>query len=61
MLCFGMKGKLALRYIRPFAIVKRIGLVANHLTLLPYLAKIYDVFHVSLIRKAEISPLRVLS
>lgn len=38
-ICCGMKGKLSLRYIRPFEVVERIGLVAYKLTLLPYLSK----------------------
>ncbi|GKG24593.1 hypothetical protein Tco_0395221 [Tanacetum coccineum] len=32
--CFGKKGKLALRYVRPFEILERIGLVAYRLRLL---------------------------
>lgn len=60
MLRFGMKRKLVPRYIRPFEINKRIGHVAYKLTLPPHLAKIHDVFHVSLLRKAEVDPSRVL-
>jgi hypothetical protein len=41
-------------------VVKRIGHVAYKLALPPYLAKIYDLFHVSLLRKADINPSRVL-
>jgi hypothetical protein len=50
---FGMKGKLGLRYIGPFEVIERIGPVAYRLTMPPHLAKIHDVFHVSLLRKAE--------
>jgi hypothetical protein len=46
MLRFGTKIKLALRYIGPFKVMKRTGLVAYKLALPLYLAKI-DVFHVS--------------
>ena len=56
MLRFGMKGKLAPRYIRPFEVSKRIRLMAYKLALPPSLAKIHDVFHVSLLRKAEVDP-----
>ena len=57
---FGVKGKLALRYIGPFEIKERIGSVAYQLELPAYLDKIHNVFHVSLLRKAKIDPPRVL-
>ncbi|KAL9357422.1 hypothetical protein Peur_050675 [Populus x canadensis] len=57
---FGLKGKLALRYVGPFEVTKRIEPVAYRLALPPHLAKIHDVFHVSLLRKAEVDPSRVL-
>jgi hypothetical protein len=50
-----MKGKLAPRYI--YEVVKRIGLVV----LPPHLTKIHDVFHVYMLRKAEIDPAQVLT
>jgi len=59
MLRFVLKGKLTLRYIGSFKVVKRIGLVAYKLALPPYLAKIHDVFHVLLLRKANVDPSRV--
>lgn len=46
---FGMKGKLAPRYIEPFKITKIIGLVTYRLALPLHLCKIHDVFHVSLL------------
>jgi len=45
---FGVKGKLASRYIDPFEIKERIGPVAYFLELPAYLDKIHNVFHVSL-------------
>jgi hypothetical protein len=44
---FGVKGKLAPRYVGPFEITKICGPVAYHLQLPPQLAAIHDVFHVS--------------
>jgi hypothetical protein len=48
---FGIKGKLAPRYIGPFRIVARRGHVAYKLELLPQFSHIHDVFHVSQLRK----------
>ncbi|GJR77214.1 putative reverse transcriptase domain-containing protein [Tanacetum coccineum] len=44
---FGKRSKLSPRYIRPFKIVERVGLVAYRLRLLQELVGIYDTFHVS--------------
>ncbi|GJU35704.1 hypothetical protein Tco_1184058 [Tanacetum coccineum] len=44
---FGKKGKLALRYVRPFEILERIGLVAYRLRLPEELNCVHDTFHVS--------------
>jgi hypothetical protein len=60
LLRIGMKGKLASRYIGPYEILKRIGPVAYQLALPQHLVKIHDMFHVSMLRKAEIDPTRVL-
>jgi hypothetical protein len=57
---FGVKGKIASRYISPFEIKERIGPIAYRLELPVYLDKIHNVFHVSLLRKAKIDPSRVL-
>jgi len=48
---FGKKGKLALRYIRPFMITERVGTVAYQFALSESLTHIHNVFHVSLLRK----------
>jgi hypothetical protein len=60
MLRFGMKGKLAPMYIKPFEILRRIRPVAYKINLPSQLAKVHNVFHVSLLRKANIDPSRVL-
>ena len=49
MLRFGNKGKLSPRYMGPYEIVERIGEVAYRLRLPPKLARIHDVFHVSML------------
>jgi len=46
---FGVKGKLAPRYIGPFGIKERIGPIVYQLELHVYLEKIHNVFHVSLL------------
>jgi hypothetical protein len=44
---FGVKGKLAPRYIGPFPILEKCGTVAYKLDLPPSLARVHDIFHVS--------------
>jgi hypothetical protein len=48
---FGVKGKLASRYIRPFPILEKCGTVAYKLDLPPSLTGVYDIFHVSQLKK----------
>ena len=48
---FGKKGKLSPRFIRPYEILERIGPVAYRLALPLELAKLHDVFHVSMLQK----------
>jgi hypothetical protein len=44
---FGIKGKLAPRYIGPYEIKETCGPVAYQLKLPPHMSAIHDVFHVS--------------
>ena len=46
---FGKKGKLSPRFIRPYEVLERIGPVAYRLALPLELAKLHDVFHVSML------------
>jgi hypothetical protein len=46
-----VKGKLALRYVRPFKIIDRKEEVAYQLELPPQLSEVHDVFHVSQLKK----------
>jgi hypothetical protein len=48
---FGMKGKLAPRYIGPFPILEKCGTVAYKLDLPPSLARVHDNFHVLQLKK----------
>ena len=57
---FRKKGKLSPHYMGPYEIVERIGEVAYRLRLPAKLARIHDVFHVSMLRKYMANPLHVL-
>ncbi|KAA3480573.1 DNA/RNA polymerases superfamily protein [Gossypium australe] len=57
---FGRKGKLSLRFIRPYEITERIGPVAYCLALPSELEKIHDVFHVSMLRRYHSDPSYVI-
>ncbi|XP_024164118.1 uncharacterized protein LOC112171118 [Rosa chinensis] len=57
---FGKRGKLSPRYIGPYEIVERVGLVAYRLALPPQLSRLHDVFHVSMLRKYIADPSHVL-
>ena len=55
---FGIKGKLAPRYIRPFRILAKRGEVAYQLELPPHLSRVHDVFHISQLRRCFSDPIR---
>lgn len=57
---FGVKGKLALRYVGPFKIIERCGSVAYRLEMPPHLAVVHDVFHVSQLKKCLQVPEEVI-
>jgi hypothetical protein len=57
---FGLKGKLAPRYIRPYEIIEICGPVAYQLKLPPHMSAVHDVFHVSQLRKCVRLPTEVL-
>ena len=48
---FGKKGKLSPRFIDPYEVIEKVGLVAYKLALPPDLEKIHNVFYVSMPRR----------
>ena len=48
---FCKRGKLSLRYIGPFEVLKRVGEVAYELALPPGLSGVHPVFHVSMLKR----------
>ena len=57
---FGKRGKLSPRFIGPYEIVSKVGLVAYKLKLPLELSRIHDTFHVSMLRKYISYPSHVL-
>ncbi|GJT08922.1 putative reverse transcriptase domain-containing protein, partial [Tanacetum coccineum] len=53
---FRKKGKLAPRFVGPFEIIKKVGLVAYRLDLLKELDGVHDTFHVSNLKKCLADP-----
>ena len=57
---FGKRGKLSSRYIEPFEILERVGIVAYQLSLPPSLFSVLKVFHVSMLQKYTPDPTHVV-
>ena len=57
---FGKLGKLSPRFIGPFEILERIGIVAYRLALPPSMLGVHEVFHVSMLRKYTPDPAHVV-
>jgi hypothetical protein len=57
---FGMKGKLAPRYIGHFPILEKCGPMAHKLELLPSLEGVHNIFHVSQLKKCLKAPVDVV-
>ncbi|XP_016747520.2 uncharacterized protein [Gossypium hirsutum] len=57
---FGRKGKLSLRFIGSYQILKSVGPVAYQLELPPELDRIHDVFYVSMLRRYCSDPTHII-
>jgi hypothetical protein len=57
---FGVKGKLAPRYVGPFPVLERCGLVAYKVQLPESLSAVHNVFHVSQLKKCLRLPEQVV-
>ena len=57
---FGKRGKLLPRFIGPFEILERVGIVAYRLALPPSMSGVHKVFHVSMLRKYALDPTHVV-
>ncbi|XP_069144364.1 uncharacterized protein [Solanum lycopersicum] len=57
---FCKKGKLSLRYVRPYEILQRVGDVAYELALPAELSSVHPVFHVSMLKKFLGNPTSIL-
>ena len=58
---FGKKGKLSRRFIKPYEVIEKVGLVAYKLAFPLELEKIHNVFHVSMLRRYRSDPSHVVS
>ena len=58
---FGKKSKLSPRFIGSYDVIKKVGPIAYKLALPPELEKIYNVFHVSMVRRYRSDPSHVVS
>ena len=60
MVRFDKRGKLSHRFIGPFEILERIGVVAYQLALPPSMSGVHEVFHVSMLRKYTPDPAHIV-
>jgi len=57
---FGVKGKLAPRYVGPYKITEKCGPVAYRVKLPDHLSAVHDVFHVSQLKKCVRVPTEIV-
>ena len=58
---FGKRGKLSLRFIKPFEVLERVGMVSYRLSLPPNLSRVHAVFNVSMLRKYTLNLTHVVN
>ena len=58
---FGKKGKLSPRFIGPYEVIEKVGLVAYRLSLPLELENIHNVFHASMLKRYSSYPSHVVS
>ena len=57
---FGVRGKVSPRYVGHFEILERVRMVAYRLALPPSLIEVYNIFHISMLRKYVPDPNHVV-
>ena len=57
---FDKRGKLSSRYIGPFEILERVGIVMYRLALPSSLSSVHEVFHISMLRKYTLDPAHIV-
>ena len=57
---FGKQGKFSPRYIGPFEVLERVGMVVYRLALPLSLSSVHEVFHVSMLRKYTPDPTHIV-
>ena len=57
---FGKRGNLSSRFIGPFEILERVDTIAYRLALPPSMSGVYEVFHVSMLRRYTPDPAHVV-
>ena len=57
---FGKRGDLSPRYIGPFKVIEKVGIVSYWLALPSILSSVHDIFHVSMLRKYTQDPTYVV-
>ena len=57
---FGKRWKLSSRFIGPFEILERVGIIAYRLALPPSISGVNEVFHVSMLRRYTPNPAHIV-
>ena len=60
MVRFGKRGKLSPRFISPFEILERVGIVVYWLALPPNMSSVHELFYVSMLRRYTPDPAHIV-